>query len=249
MPQVDAPGYWEPGPAPPPKRGLFSVAEIHDGVDPHLMMGANYMTNRCTAGSEWLDFCSPLAATVKQFMKLSIVKGLSATVYDALDCEPVGVSADEQETRLLDTFDVKAEAVMEASLERRLRADAALPAASLTEMIAVLEEELAQNYAGLGTLHMDRYTSLSARAAGLVEIPTSPDGPIETINGTPVAAGRGYYRDADQFWAGACGRVIILRGPKSTYRTPPSLDRAPQVLVEQPFVILAECVAVWTEAP
>lgn len=244
---VDAPGYWEPGPAPAPKRGLFSVAEVHDDVDPHLMMGVEYLTNRCTAGCQWSDFCDP-SEVYKNFMDLSVVRGTSSAVYDGLECAEVGVDPDEQMARLKGTFDVKAEAVIESTLHAILQGATPLPATSLPEMIAVLEEELAANYAGVGTLHMDRYTSLIAYGEQLIVEPNAFEDRVHTINGTPIALGRGYSRTSGKYWAGAAGRVIILRGPLITAQTPPALNDTPKVLVEQQFVILAECVATWTEA-
>ena len=252
---ADAYGYWEPGPAPSPVRGLFSIAEVVDVTDPHLMLGAEYMTNRCTAGCEWTEMCEPPTLTLKQFMKLNPVQGESFAVYDALDCELVGVPHDEQESRLRGTFDVKAEAVAEARLQAILQGSVALPATDLPTVVAALEEQLAKNYAGLGTLHMDRYTSLIAHSQRLLVEPEIEGGSVRTINGTPVALGRGYGRTAGKFWAGAAGRVTILRGPVVAVRTNSmpmvagsTTSLPPRVMVEQQFVILVECVSAWSEA-
>jgi len=127
-------------------------------------------------------------------------------------------------------------------------------------VIANLEEQLAKNYAGLGSLHMDRFTGLVAHGQRLVGEPNPDIGDVHTVNGTPVVLGRGYARTAGQYWAGAAGRVTVLRGPMVTVRTPPMPQQPvavppaltslpPRVLVEQQFVILMECVAAWSEAP
>lgn len=241
-------GYWEPGPAPAPKRGLFSVAEVVDNIDPHLLMGAEYMTNRCTAGCEWLDLCNPPAGTLKQFMTLNLVQGNPFTAYDALECFPVGISRDEQEARLKGTFDVKAEAVAEAQLQAILMGSGSpIASSSLVDMVADLEEELAANYAGQGTLHFDRYTGLTAAAQHILKDPDDVDIPPRTINGTPAVMGRGYKANSGNYWAGAAGRVTILRGPLVTTSAPPLGDNRERVLVEQTMVILVECVARFAE--
>ena len=240
-------GYWEPGPAPAPKRGLFTTAEVVDNIDPHLLMGAEYMTNRCTAGCEWLHLCEPPAGQLKQFMTLNQVRGEPFTAYDALECFPVGVTREEQESRLRGTFDVKAEAVAEAQLQAILMASTPIASTSLVDMVADLEEELAANYAGLGLLHFDRYTALSVGAAHILRDPEDVDVPARTINGTPAALGRGYKANANNYWAGATGRVTILRGPLVVSSAPPLGDNRERVLVEQTMVILVECVARFAE--
>ena len=247
---VGARGYWEPGPAPAPQRGLFSVIEVVDNVDPHLLMGAEYMTNRCTAGCVWLHMCEPPQGELKQFMTLNMVWGDPFTVYDALECFPVGVTAAEQASRLQGTFDVKAEAVAEAQLQNLIQSSgySVIDSSTLVDMVADLEEELAANYAGQGLLHFDRHTALVAASRHILKDPEDVDLPARTINGTPAVLGRGYEQSPGNYWAGATGRVTLLRGPLVITDAPPLGDNRQRVLAEQVMVLLVECVARYAES-
>ena len=240
--------YWEPGPQERPIRGLFDVAEVYDTTDPHIGLGAEYQSHRCNQACEWSDFCAP--PDVKEWMTLSTVRGDGFAIYDGLECDTAAVADPaEYESRLRGTFDVKAEAAIETRLQQIIMANPAVPApsGSLMEMVAVLEAELAANYAGRGTLHTDRFTSLHLYGQKIIEDPESHDARVQTINGTPMALGRGYIRNAGMYWAGAAGRVVILRGPAVFTHTPPMADKPARFLLEQQVVILAECVAAWSE--
>jgi len=242
--------YWEPGPKEAPVRGLFSVAEVYNVTDAHIGLGAEYQSNRCTQSNEWLDFCLP--PDVQEWATLSLVRGDSFAVYDGLECDTAAVAdPKEYESRLTDTFDVKAEATIEARFQQMLMTEAAIPApsGSLLEMVSVLETELAANYAGRGTLHTDRFTSLALYGQKLIEDPHDPDMRVQTINGTPMSLGRGYVRNAGQYWAGAAGRVVILRGRAMFTATPPLADKPARFHLQQQVVLLAECVGTWSEVP
>jgi hypothetical protein len=241
---ANAQAYWEPSRSVDrPVRGLFDVAEVVD-VQGHVLLGAEYRTNSCTAGCAWLDMCDPVG--VKSFESPSDVVGCTFAVYDALECE-LGQSPDEMAGMLRETFGVKAEAVVEAQLQAQLMVAPPAASTSLTDMVADLEEHLAQNYAGRGLLHMDRYTSVQAYSRKLIEDPESHGARVQTINGTPVVLGRGYVRTAGKFWAAASGRVVVLRGPLIEARAPMNETTGNRVLLEQQYVLLVECAAAWTE--
>lgn len=237
---ADVRTYWEPGVPEQPKRGLFEVAEVIDVPDPHLMLGIEYMTNRCTAGSVWLDMCRSTGS--KTFKGLTLVKGAGFTVYDALECE-IGESQEQLGTRIAESLQVKAEAVAEAQLQKLLTAAAATASTSLADSVGVLEKFLADGYAGLGLLHMDRYTAVRAGSQSLIDFGTGA-----TITGTPVVMGRGYTRGASKFFAAASGRVVVLRSRPITSTAPIHATGPGRVLVEQQMVIAVECVSAWTEA-
>jgi hypothetical protein len=198
----------------------------------------------------WLDMCEPPGGALKEFMSLSPVVGDPFTAYDALECYPVGVSAEEQESRLRGTFDVKAEAVAEAQLQALIQASGygVIASTSLVDMIADLEEELAANYAGQGMLHFDRHTALVAGSRHVLKDPDDVDTPARTINGTPAVLGRGYEQSPGNYWAAATGRVNVLRGPLLVTQTGPMSDSPPRVLAEQTMVLLVECVARYAES-
>lgn len=242
--------YWDPGRAAAPKRGLFSLAQVVDNIDPHLLMGAEYLTNRCQQGKLWIDLCAAPNTGTKEFHALDIVIGDPFTVYDGLECPLVGVSAEESVERLRESFEAKAEAGAEAQLQQMIEnyGYSVIESASLADAVGDLEEQLAQDYAGVGLLHFDRHTAIAARSRNILTDPDSLDDPARTINGTPAVMGRGYSQNADKYWVGATGRVSILRGPLLVNAVPPMPDAPARVLAEQTMVMLVECTARWAES-
>jgi hypothetical protein len=115
-------------------------------------------------------------------------------------------------------------------------------------MIADLEEQLAEGYAGQGLLHMDRHSALTAASRNALRDPEDVNLPARTISGTPVVLGRGYEQNPDNYWAAATGQVNILRGPLLLNTAPPMADSPPRVLAEQTMVLLVECVTRYAES-
>jgi hypothetical protein len=239
----NAAAWWPLGAPEPPAGGLFDVVPLVQPGDPHVFLGAQHWSNRCTPGGVWLDMCDP--QTAKTFRAPELVQGYPFAVYDGMECT-IGASADDLAGMLLDTFAVKAEAVAEARLQDAL---APAPAAtSLPAAVADLEVLLAAGYAGRGLLHMDRGTAVHAFMENLL-VPSSDGAGVRTINGTPVVLGRGYTAAPGGFFTAATGQVVALAGPVQQVRTPITGTEPGRVLVEQQFVLLVECVATSVEGP
>lgn len=237
--------YWEPGPAPSPIRGLFDVAEVVGFSDAHQALGVEYLTNRCHEAEAWLEMCE--AATDKGFFNPDLVVGVPFAVYDSSECK-MGMSVDEAKAQLQASFEVKVEAVAEARLQALLLAETPVSFTTLTNLVASHEDALAARYAGRGIIHMGRGAGVRANAAGLFQTVESNTAQVQTINGTPVALGRGYKSTAGFDWVGVTGRVVVLRGPILSFDAPSSestLQR--RALIEQQFVLVAECVKAWGE--
>jgi hypothetical protein len=242
--------YWEPDtPAARPIRGLFDVAEVYNVTDPHIMLGAEYLTNRCVPAGTWLGNCLG-EPDFKTFNGLGLVEGAVFAVYDGIECNDPGLSPEAHAVVLQESFDVKAEAVVEAQLQAIIR-NGTQPVNPIGTLgaIAGIEELLAQNYAGRGLIHMDRASSVFAYGQKGIEDPESHAARVQTINGTPVVLGRGYTRAANSVWVGGTGRVIVLRGPLKMTYSPSTGDSSPLALAEQQFVLLVECGTYWAEIP
>ena len=246
---TNAAAYYEPSAAPRPIRGLFDVAEVVNVSDPHLMLGAEYLTNRCTTAGTWLHHCVGEPSS-KTFNGTELVQGEVFAVYDAIECNDPALSAEAHADMLRASFDVKAEAAVEAQLQILIN-NGTQPVNPIGTLGAVagIEELLAANYAGRGLLHMDRFSSVYAYGQKGIEDPESHAARVQSINGTPVVLGRGYTHNAGTVWVGGSGRVIVLRGPLNLTFSPKSGDSAARALAEQQFVLLVECDTYWAEIP
>lgn len=238
-----APMYWEPGAPDRPIRGLFDVVDVVDGGSQRSILGVEYLTDVCTPAKTWDEWCVTNGA-VKEASDLSLVEGSNFVVYAALTC-PLGMSQDEQERRLRDTFDMKAEVQVEKAVWATLTsAPSDADADMIFKIVSALEQSLAENYAGRGLLHMGRGGAVLAGAEGAFQPATSDTAPIQTVNGTRVVMGRGYGNGQ---MVAASGQVSVLRGPLHVYRTTQTTTTGAMVLAEQAYTVLVECLAGWGE--
>lgn len=243
--------------APAPKvGGLFTAATVIDSTDPHDLLGAEYQTDACTFAEHWsagncgYGFpptpCNPTpnrGPTLKEFRGLDLVTGDPFTIYDGIDCELVGAPSDHYRGRVEASLRLKEQKAAEEHVAGLLLALATTEsAADVVEAIAEAEAWLAENYAGLGVIHMDRRTA--ALAGDALEV--GLDGRLSTRQGTPIANGAGYKALGGAVVAS--GQVTLLRGP-ITATTAPGMNvgtecTPPRVLAERTYVPLIECGAI-----
>jgi hypothetical protein len=245
-------------PAPAPKvGGLYAVARVINTSDPHDLLGAEYQTDACTQAEHWSDgncgYGYPATPcnvggtpTLKDFHGLDLVTGDPTTVYDGIDCNLLGGDTDWFESRVRAGLDLKEQYAVEKHVAGLLDSLAGAPVdtASVVAAIATAEEFLADNYAGLGVIHMGRGATTEAIAADVVVV--GLDGTLTTAQGTPVANGAG-YGSVTGTTVYASGQVTILRGPLDSRIAPgQDLDGGgacgpPRAIAERTVVPLIEC--------
>lgn len=259
MPNITGARNWVEVPAPAPKvGGLFAVANVIDSADPHDLLGAEYQTDACGFAEHWsagncgygypATACNPNpdpAATLKDFHGLTLVTGDPFTVYDGIDCELVGAPDDHYKGRVEASLRLKEQKAAEQHVAGLLLATTTTEsAADIVAAVAEAEAWLADNYAGIGVIHMSRRAATLACAADVV----SPgiDGRLATCQGTPVANGAGY--GALDGVVIASGQVTLIRGPITTASAPGMNSgeecAPPRALAERTYVPLIECGAI-----
>lgn len=255
-----------------PRFGLESVIRWLP-VDPKVFMGVQFQTGRCdaarlTSALQCDPDESPFGVPKESARTFEIVTASPFAIYGEDECNPVGRSAEEafaRARRHLETGRGRAleRAVQfgEAGNEPTLVNDAtditpAGGAVSLRDAIGRAEQYLAENYGGVGVLHMDRRTVAHAMTDGLIFVNGEQ---LQTVFGTLVAAGGGYDLavgpDEDPSESPSVGHWIYVTGAvfgwKSAVEDVPgtysgSIDRGTNtqiVLAEQVFVVAWECVA------
>jgi hypothetical protein len=248
-------------PAPAPKvGGLFAVARVIDTTDPHDLLGAEYQTDSCLPAQHWSagncgygypeSLCNPdpdPVATLKTLRGIgTLVTGDPFTVYDGIECEPIGYASEELAAKAKASLLLKEAVQVEKHIEALIMAmDTDItPSGTPVDIVAavgLLEEWLDVNYAGLGMMHMARKYATWAINANVVG--AGLDGTLATIQGTPVANAAG-YAPTDQI-IGATGQITLLRGPVMVNYAPPVVNgltcEPPRVVAERTFVPLIEC--------
>ena len=224
MPNITGARRYVEVPAPAPKvGGLFPVARVIDSTDPHDLLGAEYQTDACTAAEHWSagncgygypeTACNPNpnpVATLKDFHGLSLVTGDPFTVYDGIDCNLVGAPDDHYLSRVEASLRLKEQVAVEKHIGALLAATTSTASTDgIVDAIAMAEQWLDQNYAGLGVIHMSRYLAVAACAVQIIA--PGIDGTLSTCQGTPIANGAGYAALTSTIIAS--GQVTLLRGP------------------------------------
>lgn len=252
--------YVEVPAAVPFQGGILGVAEILSAGD-HDLLGAEYLTDACAEGGVWNLLCffdathgscaggtpaPPPPGGFKKFGSPDLVQGSPFAVYDGVDCDGPGSTANaERATRRLGysegrQVDVKVTSVLEAMK------DVDLGDVTLQEAIMGFEDLAAANYGGYGTIVMPRSMAVCAYAQRLVE--RSPGGGLMTVNGTQIAntavTDASTPESADIYLA---GRITLIQGDVRTIEVP-GVVRSDgtcdprRALAERMYVPLIECI-------
>lgn len=261
-----------PAPA-APRFGLESVITWLPSGDPKVFMGVQFQAGRCdaarlTSALQCDDGESPFGVPKESARTYDLIQASPFAIYGEDECNPVGRStseAFERARRHLETGRGRAieRAVQfgEAGNEPTLVGDSvditpAGGAVSLRDAIGRAEQYLAENYGGIGVLHMDRRTVAHAMTDGLIFVVGDQ---LQTVFGTLVAAGGGYDlavgpgEDPDEspavgHWIYVTGAVYGWRSDvedvPGTYSGSINTGTNTQiVLAEQVFVVAWECVS------
>lgn len=266
-----APPVYVPAPAVTPHRfGLFSVAEFPPSDDLHIESGVQYEPLAYGPAQLTHDKCRSLAADLSTTKGVALVEGTPFTVYAAFDGSLVGRDWPDVERRARAALALGEQRAVEQGYyfgAEGNRPRLAEPSASAGGLVAtvlnggaavdlvrgvgMLEETLADGYAGEGVIHTPRFVvphlfdreQLMHEGARLV-----------THLGTRVAAGAGYGNTspagvaagAGQAWLYATGAVGIWRGepflnptPFETQAFDPG-DNSTALIVERTYTVAHE---------
>lgn len=262
-----------PGPtyAPAPF-GLLSVAQVVDDPDPHWRNGIKWEATCSPSASTTISPCSevvdPAAAPDGRRAATPPVKsgdrgvpqaeGPAVTLYATHECAVVGRTQQADldragmlltngESRALESVLYTGETEA-GTLPENLQALAepalgVAGASGLAHALGLLEDDLAQNYGGLGVIHATRGLALALVGERLAQRSTN-GARLETVLGTPISAGGGYGTGTRLY---ATGAVVVYRGAPSAY---PGVDRAvntSHVIVERTYAYGWDCLASYAD--
>jgi len=198
----------------PQPYGIFSVAEPRLATDEHWRLGVKWQSQGCiqtgvTTGP-CIDDIDPLTpdslCTVREFEPF--------TVYAYNDDAVIGRSLDEHRAdaiaRLVGSEQRSAETQVWSMMLTDAGAPVDLSGQDIRFGLGYVESYLAQNYNGLGVIHMSHLIATLLWDALVVS-----GGRISTVHGTPVVVGSGYDTGINPTTQDG---TIVGSGPMVMYR-------------------------------
>lgn len=238
--------------------GVLDVARVIESTDPHDLLGAEYLSDACTDGHTWEEFCTLNPAAAKVFDEgPDVVVGDPFAVYAGVECtlQRLDEAAVRARRRLAFTerhqIDLHVRDILDA--EAITLGTGTVPVA---RGIGILESYGATMYGGVPVIVMSR--AAVSCLCSTVGIAKDLSGRLTTCQGTPVAnISMGLYSDPDgnadpTTWAYVSGQITLLRGPVEVISVPqqPQGDgtyEPPRALAERIYVPLIECLAAKVE--
>lgn len=231
-PLVDAPT--------PAKRagGLLDVAEVHEGlswVDPNDM----FVSWNCLYPNE-TTMCLPDPTPQKSFGAPTSVDGTAFAVYLGGQCKPLGADVEANISRVFDLRESRAvEEQFQANVLALGTAVSGTPVSS-AHALALMENALADAYAGVGTIHMSLFMATLLLQNSLI---FAEGGQFYTYLGTKVVVGSGYSSSVLY----GTGDVVLYRGEKVLVEAPDTANNVVNVLAERAYVAVGDCVSLKIE--
>lgn len=224
--------------------GLFSVASPQSPTDPSWMLGGQWTSTACGDLAATFDACinggTPGAKTVTARDPWSHAKPFTVYAYRSCAGESAESVADDVDTLLSNGEEFAAEQALWTALTTA--AAPTVGGGDLLDALAYVEQLLGVNYFGTGVIHMNRGAA-TRLAQHLVRVGNH----LETIAGTPVAAGAGY----DSAAAAAGPAVIYGTGALAVRRSTPDRHTAWNLQVndytaiaERTYLVGWDCYAV-----
>jgi hypothetical protein len=228
-PTIDAP-------TPDPRRGtLLDVAEVREGV---AWIDSNdvFVSWNCIE-AKWTEVCGVGDSTpAKTFDGPTMVDGADFVVYLGGQCKPLGADTEAQIDRV---FDLRESRAVEKRFETLILGNGTAVSGtpvSAAHALAIMENALGDQYAGVGTIHMSPLmATLLLQNQMLVET----GGRFTTTIGSKVVVGTGYSSTALY----GTGDVVVFRGPKVHVPAPDTANNTVNMLVERAYVVVADCVS------
>lgn len=252
-------------PGTPLPHGLLNAcADVRDVADVHELLGVEWLALGCCPVEVWRDPClndDPGVPVQKSFCRPHVEHAEPISVYAGAECSTLGWSFAEARAHAEASLALGEQQAVEAGFwATRLTADAVdlTPVAgplSIAQGVAVLEGCLAEQYGGVGVLHVPAGAAALLGCCSLVrEDPVS--GALRTLAGNCVVIGAGYSAmntgpggvpaDPGTAWLYITGPVVVRRGPAETVPNGagPSVNTRTndrRVLVERTFVVATTC--------
>lgn len=249
--------------------GVLAVARVIDSDDPHDLLGAEYETNACADGDEWLEFCTrsgfcttdpttgqvtwtPSPTGTKLFDDAGdIVVGDPFAVYAGVECSFIQLDTIEEQAR--ERLRYVERRIVDRHIAEWMATHAVEVAAgplSITQAIGALEDYAGAVYGGVPTMLMSR--SMTTCACHAQIIGSNLDSSLQTCQGTKVAnlSGVGAGNLETVY---VSGQITLIRGPVKVVSAPnmPRCDGETQpfrALAERIYVPLVECLVGKTTA-
>jgi hypothetical protein len=227
-PVVDAP-------TPANRQGdLLDVADVHEGLA--WIQPVGMFTSWNCVDVNAVDVCAADETPAKTFASPTLVDGARFAVYLGGACKPLSGDVEGDVSRV---FDLRESRGVEKQFEVRLMGTlgtvvSGTPATS-AHALAIMENALGDNYAGVGTIHMSPLlATLYLGQQLLVEV----GGKFYTHLGTKVVVGTGYT--SNNLYG--TGDVTIYRSAKTLAPAPDMANNVTNVLAERSYVVVADCV-------
>ena len=226
-PVVDAP-------TPVDRQGdLLDVADVHEGlawVQPQSMF-----TSWNCVDVNAVDVCAADETPAKTFESPTLVNGAQFAVYLGGACKPLSSDVEDDVSRV---FDLRESRGVEKQFEVRILGSgtAVTPAPVTTaHALAIMENALGDNYAGVGTIHMSPLLATLYLGEQLL---VETGGKFYTKLGTKVVVGTGYT--SNNLYG--TGDVTVYRSAKTLVPAPDMANNVTNVLAERSYVVVADCV-------
>lgn len=252
----------DPPPVTPYRYGLLSAASVQPDADRRWeIAGVNYQSEGCERGGGiWLEPCfvgpqvsDPANWPTKNIpLGLDLVEGRPFIVYEAVACGVGLTDADQRATRKLELHEQYwveqqfASSVLNTADTVKLNGDTALP---LAQAIGLMEQELADRYGGVGTMHARRNVAAALTSSGVGGLKPDGDQLLSTL-GNVWSFGAGYAHvdpaggtapAAGQAWIYGTGPVVVRRSEVQTRSDFSTTRNIRMALAERAYVITADC--------
>jgi hypothetical protein len=218
------------------KGELLDVARVLDG-GAWLEPTGLFDTFNCLRPTTVAWNCPPSGA--KDFTKPpGWVDGTKFFAYLGATCKSVGYDQSEAESEISRVFDLNESFAVEQKFQSGILNGA--PAVQVgtfppTAALALLEQDAAEKYAGVPTIHMSRGVASLLSSMNVLEV--QADGSLRTKLGSKVVAGGGYVSTA--MWAS--GEVTIVRGDKHVDQVFNQSTNEVGTLAERAYIAAADC--------
>lgn len=221
--------------APTPARrigGLLDVAEVREGMA--WMDGNDMFTSWNCNDMKTTDVCATDQTPAKTFIGPVVVDGTRFALYLGGQCKPL---TEEVESNIDRVFDLRESRGIERAFEVAVLGTGSDvgAATSAAAALGMMENALADQYAGVGTIHMSPLVATLLLQDALL---TKDGNRFYTQLGTNVVVGSGYTSDVMY----GSGDVVIYRGPKVLVDSPDMANNTVNVLAERAYVVVDDCI-------
>jgi hypothetical protein len=220
------------------KGELLDVARILDG-GAWLEPTGLFSTFNCLRPTAVTWNCPPTGA--KDFTTPpSWVDGVKFFAYLGATCKGVGYDQAEAQSEVGRVFDLNESYIVEQRFGALvLNVAPAVIAGQFTPLnaLALLEQDAADKYAGVPTIHMSRL--MASLLSGQNVLDVQPDGTLRTKLGSKVVAGGGY--NVTKMYA--TGEVTVLRGDRHLDQVFNQTTNEVGTLAERAYIASGDCYA------